>query len=56
MGSTDITVTRDIQLPDDNVKNGDTYITFTIQRRKGDDSYDLGTSTVKVRVIDDETP
>ena len=56
MGSTDITVARDIQLPDDNVKNRDTYITFTIQRRKGDASYDLGTSTVKVRVIDDETP
>ena len=49
-------VTRDIRLPDDNVKNGNTWITFTIRRRNGDDSYDLGTNTVKVRVIDDETP
>ena len=40
----------------DDVRNGDTCITFTIRRRKGDDSYNLGASTVKVRVIDDETP
>ena len=51
-----MTVTRDIQVPDDNVKDGDTWITFTIRRCNDDDSYDLGTSTVKVRVIDDETP
>ena len=51
-----MTVTRDIQVPNDNANNGDTWITFTIRRRKDDDSYDLGTSTVKVRVIDDETP
>ena len=56
MGSTDMTVTRYIQVPDDNVRNGDTWITFAIRRRKDDDSYDLGTSTAKVRVIDDETP
>ena len=56
MGSTDMTVTRDIRLPDDNVKNGNTWITFTIRRRNSDDSYGLGTNTVKVRVIDDETP
>ena len=56
MGSTDMTVTRDIQLPDDNVRNGNTWITFTIHGREGDDSYHLGASTVKVRVIDDETP
>ena len=56
MGSTDMTVTRDIRLPDDDVKNGNTWITFTIRRRAGDDSYNLGTSTVKVLVIDDETP
>ena len=56
IGSTDMAVTRDIRLPDDNVKNGNTWLTFTIRRRNGDDSYDLGTNTVKVRVIDDETP
>jgi len=56
MGSADMTVTRDIRLPDDSVKNGNTWITFAIRRREGDDSYDLGTNTVKVRVIDDETP
>ena len=56
MGSTDMTVTRDIRLPDDNVKGGNTWIRFTIRRREGDDSYDLGPNTVKVHVIDDETP
>ena len=56
MDSTDMTVTRGIRLPDDNVKNGNTWITFTIGRREGDDSYHLGPNTVKVRVIDDETP
>ena len=53
---TDLTATRDIHLPDDDVRNGDTFITFTIRRRKGDDGYDLGAGTVKVRVIDDEAP
>ncbi|MDE0458969.1 MAG: hypothetical protein OXI15_16865 [Chromatiales bacterium] len=56
MDGTDLTATRDIHLPDDDVRNGDTFITFTIRRRKGDDGYDLGAGTVKVRVIDDEAP
>ena len=55
IGGTDTTVTRDIRLTDDSVENGNAYITFTIRKRKGDDGYDLGTSAVTVRVIDDET-